>query len=183
MSPSRRALLTSAGQSVVAAGTVSFQSAGMAQNDPVAHVAGLAAQGHEALMRGDIARYRKHIALTSDFTLMGPFGGVPSRSGDYTEEQWAAIGRFFRSGTNSTLELIRAYRSPEMVVLAAVERSQVEVGGTPAQEWALRVTLVFRREGERWTLAHRHADPLVPGVSVAQAAALTRHHEDTGGAA
>ena len=43
---------------------------------------------------------------------------------------------------------------------------------SPAQDWALRVTLVYRREGDEWRLAHRHADPLAKGVSLEQAAAL-----------
>jgi ketosteroid isomerase-like protein len=39
----------------------------------------------------------------------------------------------------------------------------------------LRVTLVFRRENNGpWLLAHRHADPLVAGISLEQAAALAR---------
>jgi len=36
------------------------------------------------------------------------------------------------------------------------------------------VTLVYRREGSEWRLAHRHADPLVHGNSVEQAAAIAR---------
>ena len=59
-----------------------------------------------------------------------------------------------------------------MVVLAVIERPHVEVGGLAAQDWALRVTLVYRREGDEWRLAHRHADPLAKGVSLEQAAAL-----------
>lgn len=61
-----------------------------------------------------------------------------------------------------------------MVVRAGIERAHVAVGGLPAQHWALRVTLVFRRAGDRWLLAHRHADPLVAGIGLAQAATLAQ---------
>jgi hypothetical protein len=36
------------------------------------------------------------------------------------------------------------------------------------------VTLVYRREGTAWRLVHRHADPLVHGMSLEQAAAIAR---------
>jgi ketosteroid isomerase-like protein len=55
-----------------------------------------------------------------------------------------------------------------------IERQRVEVGGLPTQDWPLRVTLVFRREAGEWRLAHRHADPLVHGVGLEQAAMLAR---------
>jgi ketosteroid isomerase-like protein len=84
-----------------------------------------------------------------------------------------AMGRFFRNGTLEQ-ELVQAYGSADMVVLAIIERAHVEVGGMPAQQWPLRVTLVYRREGTEWQLAHRHADPLVAGISLEQAAELAR---------
>jgi ketosteroid isomerase-like protein len=131
------------------------------------------AQANAALMRGDIKRYRDLITLTDDFTLMSPFGGTPTFATEYTPERIEAMGRFFRNGTFEQ-DLVQAYGSPDMVVLAIIERAHVEVGGLPAQDWALRVTLVYRRDGTDWHLAHRHADPLVSGVSLEQAAALAR---------
>ena len=55
-----------------------------------------------------------------------------------------------------------------------IERQHGVVGGLPEQDLSLRVTLVFRREGSEWRLAHRHADPLVHGISLEQVAALLR---------
>lgn len=136
--------------------------------------------GHGALMRGDVEGYRKFITLADDFTLMSPFGGTPSRGADMTEGTWERMKAFFRNGTLKT-ELVQAYSSPDLVVLAIVERNHGEVGGLPAQNWPLRVTLVFRREGSDWRLAHRHADPLVHGVTLEQAAALARGLDGNGG--
>jgi ketosteroid isomerase-like protein len=140
---------------------------------PVADLVERSAAANAALMRGDVDGYRALVPLTSDFTLMSPFGGAPTHGADMTGERWEAMGRFFRNGTLEQ-EVVQTYASADMVVLAVIERARVEVGGLPVQDWALRVTLVYRREGAEWRLAHRHADPLVAGVSLEQAAALAR---------
>lgn len=139
----------------------------------VADLIRLSEQSNAALMRGDIDRYQALISLSDDFTLMSPFGGEPTHGRNITGETMAAMGRFFRNG-DLQMEVVQAYGSPDMVTLAVIERAHVEVGGLPAQDWALRVTLVYRRDGERWVLVHRHADPLVHGVTLGEAAALAR---------
>jgi len=177
MSASRRSILAAAG-----VGLASLQIAGAPRASAPDHggsadaVAALIARSRDsnaALMRGDIETYRALIALTGDFTLMSPFGGDPTRGSDYTPERMQAMGRFFRNGTFA-MEVVETYGSADMVVLAIIERANVEVGGLPAQDWALRVTLVYRREGADWRLVHRHADPLVGGISLEQAAAIAR---------
>jgi hypothetical protein len=42
------------------------------------------------------------------------------------------------------------------------------------QDWSLRVTQVYRREGAEWQLVHRHADPLANSIGLEQAAVLGR---------
>lgn len=180
MPPTRRSILAAAGPALASAAgmtaspTSAAAQADVASDQEIADLVLRASQAHAALMRGDVARYRSLISPADDFTLMSPFGGKPSRGAELSNEQWAAIGRFFRNGRDSTLELVQSYRSADMVVLAVIERTHVEVGGLPGQDWGLRVTLVFRREKEQWLLAHRHADALAGGISVEQAAALGR---------
>ncbi len=139
----------------------------------VAELIRSSAAANDALMRGDIARYRSLVAMTDDFTLMSPFGGTPSHMRGLTADRIEAMGRFFRNGSLRQ-DVVHAYGSADMVVLAVIERAHVEVGGLPPQDWALRVTLVYRRDGDGWRLAHRHADPLATGISLEHSAALAR---------
>ncbi|GLS32526.1 Ketosteroid isomerase homolog [Mesorhizobium albiziae] len=177
MPTSRRYLLATAG----AAGLTSLATSASAgvPKDPamdrtVAELVRRSEEANDALMRGDVDRYRALVPLTDDFTLMSPFGGTPSRSAGLTEEEWAAIGRFFRNGMLKQ-ELVETYGSADMIVLVVTEHAlHVEVGSLPAQDWSLRVTLVYRREGPDWLLAHRHADSLANGVTLEQAAELAR---------
>jgi ketosteroid isomerase-like protein len=143
------------------------------QDTAVADLVARSARGNAALMRGDVDTYAATVRMADDFVLMSPFGGEPSRAAEYTPERMQRMGRFFRNGTFDQ-EVVATYGSRDMVVLALIERTNVEVGGLPAQDWALRVTLVYRRDGDTWRLAHRHADPLVGGISHEEAAALAR---------
>jgi ketosteroid isomerase-like protein len=131
------------------------------------------AESNAALLRGDVDGYVALAPIADDFLLMSPFGGTPTRGADLTPERWLQVGRFFRNGTLA-VEVVQSYASSDLVVLVVIERAHVEVGGLPAQPWALRVTLVYRRAGADWLLAHRHADPLAHGISLELAAAIAR---------
>jgi len=179
MPPTRRALLVAAGAAFASSGSApaapGYKADGVAAaaNDAANELLVRSAESNSALMRGDIDRYRALNPYSDDFTLMSPFGGPPTHARDLTSERWAAMGRFFRKGTFSQ-EVVQAYGTAEMVTLAIIEHCNVEVGDLPAQHWPLRVTLVYRRDGAAWRLVHRHADPLVVGVTHATAAALAR---------
>lgn len=179
----RRSMLAAAGAGLVLSQVAKASGAAGAaretgvSDETIAELVRLSERSNTVLMRGDIDAYRSLIRLSDDFTLMAPFGGKPTRGSDMTEERWQAMGRFFKNG-DFAQELVHAYASPDMVVLALIERSNVEVGGLPAQDWALRVTLVYRRENGAWQLAHRHADPLATGVGLEQAAGLARGARD-----
>jgi ketosteroid isomerase-like protein len=132
----------------------------------------LSKDSNAALLRGDVGTYVALVKHADDFTLMSPFGGEPTH-GALTGERMQAVGKFFKNGSIEQ-ELVQAYASPDMIVLATIERAHVEAGGLPAQDWGLRVTLVYRREGSDWRLVHRHADPLADSINLTQAAALAR---------
>lgn len=159
-------------RSLIAASLTAPAFAQAASRETAGDLVKLSADANAALMRGDGRRYFELVACSDDFTLMSPFGGRPSH-GAVSRERMEEIGRFFANGTFEQ-ELVQSYAVPGLVVLATIERAHVEVGGLPAQDWALRVTQVYRRDGRAWRLVHRHADPLAPGISLEQAAALGR---------
>jgi ketosteroid isomerase-like protein len=125
-----------------------------------------------AFIGGDISAYVDLLPHADDHTLLPPYGGA--RHGfDHSEESLAATADWFQGG-ECTLEIVRADRSGDLAVIAAVERQRGVVGGVGPQDWSLRVTLVFRRSGAVWQLVHRHADPLVHPVDHDRVAALAR---------
>jgi ketosteroid isomerase-like protein len=153
-----------------------------AAGEPAGEIAELirrTAKANAALMHSDMRGYLNLIVHADDYTLMAPFGGAPTRGFDLSPERLAELSRFFRGGT-SAVELVQSYATDTMVVLAIIERQRGEVGGLPEQDWSLRVTLVYRRDGSQWRLVHRHADPLVRGISLEQAAAIARGAEQAG---
>ena len=131
------------------------------------------AKANGALMKGDAKTWHELVPLGEDGLLMSPFGGTPSRFADYTPERIDRMGRFFRNG-DFQQEVIQSFATENMIVLATIERTNAQVGGMPAQNWSLRVTSVFRKDGDRWVLVHRHADPFVDEVSLAEAARIAR---------
>ena len=126
-----------------------------------------------AFMRGDMDKWSDLTRIADDFTLMQPFGGEASRGFDMSPARLARLASYFGNG-DAKLELVQSYASNDLVVLAVIERQHGEVGGLPDQDWSLRATLVYRRQGAEWWLVHRHADPLVRHVGLEAAAALAR---------
>lgn len=170
MTTSRRSVLTAAG----GLASMNVTAAPAPANDrAVTELIERSEASNAALMRGDIERYRSLVSFADDFTIMSPFGGATTYPQGLPTDRLESMGRFFKNG-KLRQELVQAYGSADMVVLAVIERAHVEVGDLPAQDWSLRVTLVYRREGTEWRLAHRHADPLVAGISLDRSAALAR---------
>ena len=143
------------------------------RNDTIAELIKGAEEKNAAFMRGQMDRWSKLARIADDFTLMQPFGGPASHGFDASPERLAQLAQYFKNG-ETKLEVAQTYASDAMVVLVMIERQRAEVGGLPDQDWSLRVTEVYRKEGADWRLAHRHADPLVHPIALEQAATLAR---------
>ena len=124
-------------------------------------------------IRGDIDRYLALFDHADDYTLMPPYGGPTRHGGDLSESQKEAVRRSFQGG-EARFDLEQSFASGNLAVLVGIERQHGLVGGRSAQDWSLRVTWVFRRTGDRWSVVHRHADGLVREISFDRFAELAR---------
>jgi ketosteroid isomerase-like protein len=147
-----------------------------AAEDAIAKLVSNAAEKNAAFMRGDMEHWLRLTRIAPDFTLMQPFGGPATHGFDASPKRLAELAQYFKNGETS-LELVQVCSSNELAVLVMIERQHAEVGGLPNQDWSLRVTEVYRRNGSDWELAHRHADPLLHRIALRQAATLARGEE------
>ena len=139
-------------------------------------IAALIARWSEAAqlyIDGNLRAYAAIARHAEDYTLFPPNGGDTRLGFDGSDEAVEWTARTFRGG-QAGLEVSTTYTSGDLAVLVAVERQVGEVGDLPLQDWSLRITLVFRREGTDWRLVHRHADPLVRAVNPELFAAIAR---------
>lgn len=126
-----------------------------------------------AYIRGDVRHYFALFDHPDDYSLMPPYGGDTVVGSHRTDEELDELSRFFASG-EAVLDVQHTYVSGDLAVLVAIERQHGEVGGYPEQDWSLRITVVFRRAGDRWQIVHRHADPLVRAIPFDDFARLAR---------
>jgi ketosteroid isomerase-like protein len=133
----------------------------------------------QAYLDGDLRTYARLANHTADYTLIPPNGGDPRRGFDGSEEAVAWTARTFRGGSVD-LEVFHSYVEGDLAVLVAVERQHATIADLPGQEWSLRNTQVFRRDGGEWRLVHRHADPLTRPIEPGLFAALARGEHAVG---
>ena len=120
-------------------------------------------ESHAALdkiLKGDQSGYAALFSERDDVTLGNPFGPF-ARGRKSVEETLAGAASHYRDGEMTDVDLIATYASNDLAVVVEVERGKAKVGGAQAlAPVAVRVSSVFRLEGDAWKLVHRHADPI-----------------------
>jgi len=95
-----------------------------------------------------------------DVTLCNPVG-PPCRGPENVERAAAEPSSHFSDGTMNGLDEISRFVTDNLGYVVRIERGQSHIDGSTAPiPFALRVTMIFRREDESWKIAHRHADPI-----------------------
>lgn len=117
-------------------------------------------QALAAFVKGDPEPKKQLYSRGDDATLANPLG-PPARGWQQVNAALEAAASLIRDGEPIRFERVSEYETPDLAYIVEIERTIAKVGGSeePAPI-ALRVTTVFRREGESWKIVHRHADPI-----------------------
>lgn len=131
----------------------------MAPNDFDGAVEGYR-QALHAYVKGDPLPVTEFFSRRDDVTLANPLG--PARRGPAEVDKAIAEGAaMLKDGSVRGVEEVSRYSTPNLGYVVQVERTQARLPDSEDMVlFALRVTMIFRPEGDAWKVAHRHADPI-----------------------
>jgi len=116
-------------------------------------------QALDAFLMGDPQSVLEFFSRRDDVTLANPLG-PPHRGRADVEKAVEEAAANFKGGSNRFEEVSR-YSTPDLGYIVQLERSEVRLSGSEDMaRISLRVTMIFRREGNTWKVVHRHADPI-----------------------
>jgi ketosteroid isomerase-like protein len=114
----------------------------------------------DAMVKGNSTGYVALLSDRDDVTWGNPFGPF-AHGRKSVEATLAGAAARMRGGRAIGFEHIATYAAEGLAVVVEVEHAETKAGGADAlSPAALRVTSVFRFEGDAWKLVHRHADPI-----------------------
>lgn len=117
-----------------------------------------------AYVRGEAAPLGRIVSHASPTTFFGPNGGHKQGADDVwsTYEHDATS---FQPGGESRFEILHMAASDGLAYWVGFQRATARFErSSEAIPINLRVTELFRREGDSWKLIHRHADTLMSPV-------------------
>ncbi len=121
------------------------------------------AASHAALssiVNGDSGGYLALFADDDEVTLGNPFGPFASGRKEVAARLAVAASNY-RDGVVTGVDLVAKHNAGNQACIVEVENVKAKVGGSAEPvAVSLRVTSVFRFDGDNWKLVHRHADPI-----------------------
>jgi ketosteroid isomerase-like protein len=112
-------------------------------------------------LKGDPKPAMELFSRREDVTLANPLG-PPCRGPAEVGKAAAAGAAQVSDGSVRGFEEVSRYSTPDLGYVVQIERGQARFAGSGyISPVALRVTMIFRREGDTWRIVHRHADPIM----------------------
>jgi ketosteroid isomerase-like protein len=112
------------------------------------------------ITNGNPEVYKSLYSRRDDATLANPFG-PPARGWSAVSTTLDRAAANYRDGEVVGFENVSTVVGADLAYIVEIESYRARVGGsdelTPV---SIRVTTVFRREGNGWKVIHRHADPI-----------------------
>jgi hypothetical protein len=113
----------------------------------------------QAYVSGDYAPLSRNLSQALPATFFGPGGG--DVQGADVAKRYERDAASFSKGSESHFEILQMGASDGIGYWVGYQDARVRMPGKPDPvPMKLRVTELFRREGERWVMVHRHADML-----------------------
>jgi ketosteroid isomerase-like protein len=112
-----------------------------------------------ALHQGDPEPRKRLWSRQDPVTLLGA-KGVMASGWDQVNKTFDWVAASFSDCEEFRLEVIAAGVSGDIAYTVALEHSRLSRSGGPVQDYRLRVTHAYRREGGEWRIVHRHGDEL-----------------------
>ena len=118
-------------------------------------------QATVSFLNGDPEPAMELYSRRDDVTLANPLG--PPRRGPVDVAKAAAeAAAQVSDGSIRRIEEVSRYSTHELGYVVQIEHVQARFAGSGNMSpFALRATMIFRREGDTWKIAHRHADAIV----------------------
>ena len=100
------------------------------------------------------------MSRSDDVVLANPLG-PPVRGSSAVEKATDRAVAFLKDGTIEFEEMSR-YATSDLGYVFHIERVKAKVGDNDEpRRFALRVTMIYRREDDGWKIVHRQADPIM----------------------
>lgn len=120
-------------------------------------------QFHHTLDRfakGDPEPAKSVFSHRGDVSLANPWG-PPAVGWERVSEALESAAARFKDGRVTAVDGITQHITSNLAAFLDIEHWEAKVGGREEiSSFDLRVTSIYRPEGEGWALVHRHADPI-----------------------
>lgn len=111
--------------------------------------------------KGDPEPAKAIFSHGEDVSLANPWG-PPVVGWERVSKALDSAAARFKDGRVTAVDALTRHVTSDLAVFLDIEHWQAKLGGgDDISPFDLRVTSVFRPEGDTWALVHRHADPVI----------------------